>query len=178
MANIKAAQNFLQELSTTISLTFSVTPSMENFDGGSKQTAASGTARTALCFSPHCNKFQCFEDRFVGSKRTNFRKVTNVTFQSSSVIAPTRMSRWIVSVGLRIAALGNKFKSAQSYCRGRLQRRVERFQHPHAILTQIPPLAWPCSCLGCSSRANPGTLSKQGSLQIMRFNLALLTLQS
>ena len=41
-------------------------------------------------------------------KITDLRKVNIVTFQSSSVMAPTRMSRWIVSVGLRIAALGNK----------------------------------------------------------------------
>ena len=41
-------------------------------------------------------------------KITDLRKVNIVTFQSSSVMAPTRMSRWIVSVGLRIAALGIK----------------------------------------------------------------------
>ena len=37
-----------------ISFTFSVTPSMENLDGGSKQTLVSANATTALSFSPHC----------------------------------------------------------------------------------------------------------------------------
>ena len=37
-----------------ISVTFSVTPSMENLDGGSKQTLVSANATTALSFSPHC----------------------------------------------------------------------------------------------------------------------------
>ena len=115
---IKVEQGFLQEFPTNlsqISFTFSVTPSMENFDGGSKQTAASGTARTALSFSPHwkISMFLLKLDVFFGSKKLISEKVNIVTFQSSSVMAPTRMSRWVVSVGLRIAALANKYNSAK-----------------------------------------------------------------
>ena len=57
-----------------ISFTFSVTPSMENLDGGSKQTAASGTASTALSFSPHCNTFQCFGNTFVAAENDKSEK--------------------------------------------------------------------------------------------------------